>query len=919
MSDDNKVLGSKWYKFDFHVHTPMSSDYRDMNVTPEQWLLAAMSKGLDAVVVTDHNSGEWVDKLKTVYESLKSNASGIKGFRELVIFPGVEITADHGIHLLGVFDPSCDSNKIVSVLAQCEIIDRFGKADTFSSKSFPDIISVIKKAKGIPIPAHIDYAKGFLGEDQLKAGLQPFQKKALESVYAAEFHNLDAFQDKSEEFLKALKGISKVRGSDAHSPEAIGSEYTWIKMSMRSIDSLKLALKNGSYCVNNGSEDPNVYPRHYIKSLKISGMKYCGRDSQSSFQLAFHPEFNSIIGGRGSGKSTAIESMRIATASIANLKNESPRLYDSLQNFIGEKTDGVMLPESKISLSYVSNKVEYQLSWNFSSNKVSLERKSDNGYESLQSDDSVIHSLCPVCIYSQNQINELASNTRGVLFIVDKSPDVDKKDWDHRWSDLRKKFFRLCADKRALEKDVSDYLTVKNELEHVKNVISRFENNGVADIIRNYNQFNIQEKTILRSDYFQSLSASLRDAAENSSDFPDFPETLFAKCDVRDEIIEIYDKFKEKFDEAKRSILNIASNIKNYDDEFQKAIKSSEWYKKLEQNREDYHNLINSQSNASQRSDLSLFEESVQRRSLLSQKLKELDRKKIQIVNIDSELQRTSAKLIELRSELFSKRKQIIDKTIGDNKYVRMELVQFGDLASAESEYRSILNIENSVFRSQILDTDDSQCGGILAELVSCDIKDKTAVLKAVQELKQKTLAIANGSSDYGKLFAKRLKGILEEHPECIDKLLSWWPDDLLVVKYRVNAREDAYKDISRGSAGQRASAILAFLLSYGDCPLILDQPEDDLDNALVYDLAVKQILENKPRRQMIFVTHNPNIVVNGDSELVTALEFSGGQIRVARSGGLEELEIRDAICSIMEGGTEAFNKRYEIIMHGKE
>jgi predicted metal-dependent phosphoesterase TrpH len=126
MSDDNKVLGSKWYKFDFHVHTPMSSDYRDMNVTPEQWLLAAMSKGLDAVVVTDHNSGEWVDKLKTVYESLKSNASGIKGFRELVIFPGVEITADHGIHLLGVFDPSCDSNKIVSVLAQCEIIDRFG-------------------------------------------------------------------------------------------------------------------------------------------------------------------------------------------------------------------------------------------------------------------------------------------------------------------------------------------------------------------------------------------------------------------------------------------------------------------------------------------------------------------------------------------------------------------------------------------------------------------------------------------------------------------------------------------------------------------------------------------------------------------------------------------------------------------------
>ena len=919
MSDDNKVIGSKWYKVDFHVHTPVSSDYQDVNITPEQWLLAAMNKGLDAVVVTDHNSGAWVDKLKAAYEKLKSHSLDIKDFRELIIFPGVEITADHGIHVLGVFDPSCDSRVIVSLLAQCGIIDRFGRADTFSRKSFSDVISIIEKAKGIPIPAHIDYKEGFLGEDQLKAGLQPFQKEVLKSVYAAEFHNVDAFNDKSDDFLNAIKGISKVRGSDAHALDAIGSKFSWIKMSDRSIDSLKIALKNGSYCVNNGSSAPNVYPLHYIKSLNISGMKYCARKSESLFQIDFHPQFNAIIGGRGSGKSTAIESIRVVTAAIDNLKNESPRLYNSLLNFIGDKNDGVMLPDSKISLAYVSNKVEYQLSWDFLSQKVSLRRKDKDGYEALESDDAVIHNLCPVSICSQNQINELATNTQGVLFIVDQSPAVDKKDWDSRWSAAQNKFCQLCADKRFLERDLSDYLTVKNELEHVKNIISRFENNGVADIIRKYNQFDIQEKSLLHSDFFQGLSSRLHEAVNAGSDFPDFPDALFANSDARDEITEIYKQFKEKFDGAKRSIQSIANSVKHYDDEFQKLVKSSKWYQDLRLNLEDYHNLIHSQSNDSQRSDLSQFEEAVKRRSLLSQRLKELDRKKIQIANLDSEIKKTSEQLIDLRTELFNKRKQVIDKTIRDNKYVRMELVQFGDLTSAESEYRRILNIENYSFKSQILDTDDGQNGGILAELVSCDKKDKEAVLKAVQELKQKTLAIASGSSDLGKSFAKKLKGILEDHPESVDKLLSWLPDDFLVVKYRENAREDNYRDISKGSSGQKASAILAFLLSYGDCPLILDQPEDDLDNALIYDLAVRQILENKPRRQMIFVTHNPNIVVNGDAELVTVLGLSKGQIEVERSGGLADIEIRNAICSIMEGGAEAFRQRYRVIMHDRE
>ena len=104
---------------------------------------------------------------------------------------------------------------------------------------------------------------------------------------------------------------------------------------------------------------------------------------------------------------------------------------------------------------------------------------------------------------------------------------------------------------------------------------------------------------------------------------------------------------------------------------------------------------------------------------------------------------------------------------------------------------------------------------------------------------------------------------------------------------------------------------MLAFLLAHGEEPLILDQPEDDLDNQLIYDLVVQQIRENKLRRQIIVVTHNPNIVVNGDAELLHALEFQSGQCVVAQSGSLQEKAMRDKVCQVMEGGREAFERRY--------
>ena len=92
----------------------------------------------------------------------------------------------------------------------------------------------------------------------------------------------------------------------------------------------------------------------------------------------------------------------------------------------------------------------------------------------------------------------------------------------------------------------------------------------------------------------------------------------------------------------------------------------------------------------------------------------------------------------------------------------------------------------------------------------------------------------------------------------------------------------------------------------------MLDQPEDDLDNHLIYDLIVQQIRENKLRRQLLIVTHNPNVVVNGDAELVHVMEFGRGQCYVQQSGALQEAAVRREVCRVMEGGHEAFARRWK-------
>lgn len=136
---------------------------------------------------------------------------------------------------------------------------------------------------------------------------------------------------------------------------------------------------------------------------------------------------------------------------------------------------------------------------------------------------------------------------------------------------------------------------------------------------------------------------------------------------------------------------------------------------------------------------------------------------------------------------------------------------------------------------------------------------------------------------------------------------------DRIVIEVNLADRngEDAWHDVADVSPGQRATALLALVLAGGHEPLVIDQPEDDLDNQYIYDEVVKVLASVCQSRQVIVATHNANIPILGDAEMVLALDAEASRGKVLACGGLETADVAEWSRKILEGGEAAFQARH--------
>ncbi|MBU1698497.1 MAG: AAA family ATPase, partial [Proteobacteria bacterium] len=712
MKDDKWTYpGSKWQKFDFHTHTPASDDYGHgdeslKKIHTEEWLRKAMESGLDCVVVADHNVGGWIDKLKAKNREIQNKDVKPGWYRDLTIFPGVEITvADSSsrVHLLAVFDPSCDSQKVTGVLGSCGITTGYGDdTKTSTSTGFVATVKKIIEAGGIAIPAHIDGSKGLL---EGITSLTPELGKSLDSIFAAEFCELHRYDQTESSLKKRVDQLAKLAGSDAHTPGEIGRYFSWLKMSRPSIDGLRLALMDYEFCVKNQDENPNQLPDIFLSTLTIKSMLHCGRIPGKPFTICMHPHFNCLVGGRGTGKSTVLESIRIVSRRDQELAFEAPRVKEELDRFMTlSQNKGVMLSDTEILLEIHRRGKKFQLRWRFDGQGSILEAEENKTWKEVEAGD--LKERFPISIYSQKQINELSSNPRGLLEVVDRSPEVDRAEWKSRWEGVKSQFLQLREQHRELLRQLSSEQQIRAKLQDVENDLKLYEEKGHGEILKLYQKLSQQKNSLPKNQVFDDLSAGIRDLVANTG-LSDFPSHLFdEKDDTTPEMKSIHEQTVQGLNKVSASLEALAQSVDALKNQRIKKIESSKWFQLLQSSIKAYNGLVKEYEEKKSRLSISLYGEWVQQRNQLQQHLNKLDSVRKETGGIEKQIETTLQKLFDLRKDLIEKRRKFLNNVIGQSAFVRMELVQFGEGSLLEAEYRTLLNLDDGKFTSSVCDTD---------------------------------------------------------------------------------------------------------------------------------------------------------------------------------------------------------------------
>ena len=414
--------GARWWKFDFHTHTPASFDYGkgpdQQNLkkrSPREWLLDYMRAGIDCIAITDHNSGAWVDLLKDAFADLERKSPD--DFRPIYLFPAMEISVHGGIHLLAIFDSSKTTSDMDALRGAVGSEGKPGENSYVTSKSFMEVVKAIVSMGGIAIPAHVDEDNGLF----LHSGTTLEQELACDEVFAMELVNPD-FQ-KPQLYINKTQYWTEVVGSDAHHPRGgtgqryPGSRYTWVKMASPSIEGLRLALLDGSLSVRRSDKVAGSQNEHaplVMEEIEISKARYMGRGE--SFTLRFNPWLNAIIGGRGTGKSTLIEFLRLALRRDNELPDDLKTEFEKYSRVSTSREDGGLLTnETRIAVTYRKNGSRFLVQWSPAGELDSIQEEIDGSWKHAEGE---VRQRFPVQIYSQKQIFHLARAPLALLKVV---------------------------------------------------------------------------------------------------------------------------------------------------------------------------------------------------------------------------------------------------------------------------------------------------------------------------------------------------------------------------------------------------------------------------------------------------------------------------------------------------------------------
>lgn len=366
---------------------------------------------------------------------------------------------------------------------------------------------------------------------------------------------------------------------------------------------------------------------------------------------------------------------------------------------------------------------------------------------------------------------------------------------------------------------------------------------------------------------------------------------------------------KEKsaeFEVIKTKLIELVGGFELFQDETRNIITQLPWQKEKEAQQKKYDDFVQ-RLEAQGVKNPDVYNHLVTKKRDIEQRLSQISLLEEQLQEQNEESDSLFMRIETHEKLLRSQREAIIRQWLGDNAIIKIHLNVMGDLLSAETSFRTLIRKPGREYARDILEWDDDESpkGGLILELInSRDCWEKrNEIIKRIID------ADDRDPKGFVKPFVNHLAGLKIKTPEDIDRMVIWYPEDRISLKLvNLTGREE---DIETGSAGQRTAAMLSLMLLLDDSPIIIDQPEEVLDTKRITDLVVSGLRNFKEKQQVIVISHNPNIPVNGAAENIIQMNFAGGQILKQISGALQKNEVREAICEVMEGGKDALDKRY--------
>lgn len=863
--------GAQWLRADFHLHTRADREFEyagDVNSYNSNYVEALEKAGIRLGVITNHNKFDF-DEFKALRKTAQK-----KG---IALLPGVELSINdgaNGIHTLVVFsddwlaDGHDHINPFLGIAFEGKVPAQYEKENGRSSLS---LLETIKRLESYHrdfflVFAHVEAPSGLWAELDggrlSELGQNEFFRRHTLGFQKVRTHD-GAGKDKPcrtkiQSWLQSWYP-AELEGSDPKCIDEIGRGKTsYLKLGELSFEAVKFALNDPTARV---ALEPPKHQASHIRSIHFDGGILDGQT------LYFSPELNTLIGIRGSGKSSILEAVRYAIDIPRGEKAQDTKYKDELiRHTLGSggkvtlTTCDVYGQEFTISRIFREAPNVYlggKLQPGVSIRETVLRRPIYFGQKDLSSTGEG---------FETDLVEKLVGEKLRVLRDEVESQRQHVRDAAQRWLKL--------SNTAELKRDYEAQITDANFR------LKKFEEYGVAD--------KLQKRL-----GFQQDAAALTRMKERAENF----------------VLAIGQLIAEHEDDLRNATSYVSKQNPDfftaYYAEFFNLVAKVDQLKRIEQEAHVITARLQAKQGEFDSARTSLQEEFAQVERQLAQELKQTGMTAIQPDDFLVQ-QRRKTKAEQMLEALAKQEAQ--QSSIRDALFAEIDKLN-------ELWLREFNTIKSELDRVN---------AGHTSLQIEADFKgDKEAAISFMQQLfkgsniRETTLrAVMEDYADFGGLL-RALPGALAKAgstPEVFEKtfmqnlteFVTWQVPNRFVIRYRG-------KELKHHSLGQRASALLLYVLSQRQNDvIIIDQPEDDLDNQTIYDDVIKLLHEMKPHAQFIFATHNANFPVLGDAEQVHACRYQDEKVAV-QSGSIDAHPVQDAIINIMEGGQEAFNRRKEV------